>query len=130
MVRVAFEVSLRVSFVSMVLGSALARVATAALFALSFRCGMASVQVEALAAVVFKILKGRDDLNEAKVKDIINGLLKNPTPLIKKTNRIRKMPQGSLTNIFNIEHHIAAATSFFEKFHTFEDDTRAVILVR
>jgi hypothetical protein len=55
-----------------------------------------------------------------KIREIIHQLLQDPSKLVLRTTRIKKLP-------FNIEHQLVAATSFFRTYHTFGKETRAVV---
>jgi polynucleotide 5'-kinase involved in rRNA processing len=87
--------------------------------------------VETLAKAVLPVLKGRDDLNEAKVGEIIKALLETPKDLIMDSDRVLtmkdEMSAEALALVFNMEHHIVAATSFFNKYCGFKRNTRAVV---
>jgi hypothetical protein len=88
--------------------------------------------VKALAKALVPVLKGGgNDLDEAKVEAAIKDLLKNPAALIKSTVRVdalkRKTSGDALVTIFNVDHHLDAATEFFKKFGGFKRRTRAAV---
>ena len=80
--------------------------------------------VDELAMELAMVLQ-RPDIDTTK--EIINHLLQDPSKLVLRTTRLKKLPLDKLHLFFNVEHHIEAATSFFKKYRTFGEDTRAVV---
>jgi hypothetical protein len=83
--------------------------------------------VDNLARAISQILSNRTELS---ISTAIAELIANPAELVKPTTRVnaivKKVNEGKFENIFNIHHHMVAATNFFDIFSHF-DETRAVI---
>jgi polynucleotide 5'-kinase involved in rRNA processing len=84
--------------------------------------------VNELARAIVQIL---DNHTELSISETIKELIANPAELVKPTTRMRviydETNEVEMLGIFNVHHHMVAATDFFNTFYSFKRQTRAVI---